>query len=519
MASGKETPRQKMINLMYLVFIAMLALNMSKEVLSAFGSINEKLTRSNTSFEAKNDLALNDLRQKANENEEFALAAQKADQASNLSNKFYEFLMAEKEAIFEGNKIEDREDYEVMDKTQFLDERYYKGGEISPAGKSFLSEMDSYRNGMVSLIGEDNKELADQIASDFSTEDIPDSEGVRKNYIFYHFVGFPSISSLTKMTQLQNDIKVVENELLSKLLSGNLKELAKLDNYETVMTTSKGAYYTGSTFDGVLSLGRVDASTKPSRVELKLDGRAIPESKVSFDGGKLVLGVNTGGVGDHKITGFLYYPQDGKEIEVAVDQKFTTINKPNAATIAADKMNVVYRGVVNPMTISFAGVADNKVKASAPGLKRKSGSSYEIRPGKGRELTINVSADLPDGGGPVSDRATFRIKDIPRPEGAIRGEVGSAKMTRQALGQSPISAMLPDFDFELNLAVNSFKFKADGAGTVQVKGNKLNAQAKKALNRAKRGSTVQIFDINAKIQGNSGYRLKKVSPVVIELTN
>lgn len=516
MAGGKQSPRQKMINLMYLVFIAMLALNMSKEVLSAFGSINEKFDRSNTTFEAKNNLALADLSKKANENEEFKAAAATAQSAKQLGDAYFAYLASEKDALLAG--VEDKTDYEAMDKSNFLDERFYKGGKITPEGQKFLDEMAKYRDGMVKLAG-DNKALVAQINEDFSTSDVVDGEGVKKDYISYNFVGFPSVSSLTKMSQLQNDIKVVENELLTKLLSGNLKELASLDNYETVMTTSKGAYYTGSTFDGVLSLGRVDASTKPSRVELKLDGRPIPSDKISYDGGKLVLGVNTGSVGDHKITGTLFYPQDGKEIEVAVEQAFTTINKPNSATIAADKMNVVYRGVDNPMTISFAGVADNAVTASGAGLSKRSGSKYNMKPSQGREVTINVTAKLPDGGGTVSDKAVFRIKDIPRPVGALGGDDGgNLKKPRNTVSAAPINAVLPDFDFDLNLRVNSFKFRAGDQATVAVQGNKLNAAAKSALKRAKRGSSVQIFDIKASIPGNS-IRLKTVSPIIIELSN
>ena len=520
MAGGKLSARQKMINLMYLVFIAMLALQMGKEVLSAFGSINAKLDRANNSFNTKNDLALNDLKKKAGENEEFAAAAVTAQSASELSKTLYDFLGAQKEMIFTGNNVKDREDFESMDKTSFLDETYHRGGKVSPEGQQLLDQMDTYRNGMIALIGDSNKDLADQIAADFATDDITDSEGKTQDYIEYNFVGFPMVSSITKMTQMQNDIKVVENELLSKLLSGNLKELASIDNYETVMTTSKGAYYTGSTFDGVLSLGRVDASTKPSRVDLKLDGRPIPADKVGYDGGKLVLGVNTGGVGEHNITGSLFYPQDGKEIEVKVDQKFTTINKPNSATIAADKMNVVYRGVQNPMTITFAGVADNKVRATGTGLSQVKGSKYMMSPGTGKEVTINVSATLPDGGGSVSDKATFRIKNIPRPVGTMRNDdSGALKMTREAVGGAPVGAALPDFDFALNLKVSSFKFKAPGSATVLVQGTKLNPQAKAALRKAKRGSTVQIFEIKAQIQGNSKYKIGKVSPILIELTN
>ena len=519
MAGGKQTPRQKMINLMYLVFIAMLALNMSKEVLSAFGSINEKLDRANTSYESKNTLALAEISKKADENDEFKAAAATANAASQLSKTYNDYIALQKEMLL--SEVEDNTDYETMDTSGYLDALYYEGGKITEAGQEYLDQMDTYKNGMVALLGDTNPTLTSQINVDFSSADIIDGDGVTKNYISYNYVAFPLVSSLTKMTQIQNDIKSVENELFSTLLSGNLKALAKMDNYETVMTTSKGAYYTGSTFDGMLSLGRVDASTKPARVELLVDGKEIKANQFDYDGGRVVLKVGTGSVGDHKITGKLVYMQDGNEVEVLVDKKFTTINKPNNATIAADKMNVVYRGVSNPMTITFAGIQDNKIRANAAGLTRVKGSAYAMNPGGGREVTINVSGTLPDGD-PVRDSATFRIKDIPRPTGTIRGEDGDGgcvRMQRQGLEKSSIGAALQDFDFDLKLNVTGFSFKVSGQPTIKVNGRKLNSQASGALKRAKRGETLQIFDITANIAGNSSYKLKKISPICIELTN
>ncbi len=519
MAGGKQTPRQKMINLMYLVFIAMLALNMSKEVLSAFGSINEKLDRANTSYESKNTLALAEISKKADENDEFKAAAATANAASQLSKTYNDYIALQKEMLL--SEVEDNTDYETMDTSGYLDALYYEGGKITEAGQEYLDQMDTYKNGMVALLGDTNPTLTSQINVDFSSADIIDGDGVTKNYISYNYVAFPLVSSLTKMTQIQNDIKSVENELFSTLLSGNLKALAKMDNYETVMTTSKGAYYTGSTFDGMLSLGRVDASTKPARVELLVDGKEIKANQFEYDGGRVVLKVGTGSVGDHKITGKLVYMQDGNEVEVLVDKKFTTINKPNNATIAADKMNVVYRGVSNPMTITFAGIQDNKIRANAAGLTRVKGSAYAMNPGGGREVTINVSGTLPDGD-PVRDSATFRIKDIPRPTGTIRGEDGDGgcvRMQRQGLEKSSVGAALQDFDFDLKLNVTGFSFKVSGQPTIKVNGRKLNSQASGALKRAKRGETLQIFDITANIAGNSSYKLKKISPICIELTN
>ena len=93
MASGKLGPRQKMINLMYLIFIAMLALNMSKEVLSAFGLLNERLADSNTATEARNTAFMNNLATKASEQaEQYGAVKEKADQISSMSNELDTYL-------------------------------------------------------------------------------------------------------------------------------------------------------------------------------------------------------------------------------------------------------------------------------------------------------------------------------------------------------------------------------------------------------------------------------------------
>ena len=519
MAGGKQTPRQKMINLMYLVFIAMLALNMTKEVLSAFGSINEKLDRANISYVSKNNAALKALSDKAGENAKFKVASETAQAANDLTKAYNDYLALQKELLL--SEFEDKTDYETMDQSAFLDALYYEGGEMTEAGQKFITQMDTYRNGMVALLGDSNDSLTSQINRDFSTADVKNRDGQTVNYLEKNYVTFPLVSSLTKMTQIQNDINTVENELLSTLLSGNLGDIASLTNYETVMTTSRGAYYTNTTFDGMLSLGRIDASTKPVRVELKLDGNPIKENQYEFDGGRVVLKVGSGSVGPHSITGKLVYLQDGKENDVPVNQKFTTINKPNAATISADKMNVVYRGIPNPMTISFAGIQDKDIKANAAGLSRVKGNKYSMKPGKGREIDINVSGTLP-GGDRVSDKKLFRIEDLPRPMGTIRGETSidnCVKMNRQGLQKSTIGAEFDNFVFDLNLKVKGFTFSVPGKPSVKVNGRKLNSQAISALKSAKAGSIVRISQISAEVEGNSAYRLKTISSVCIELTN
>lgn len=195
------------------------------------------------------------------------------------------------------------------------------------------------------------------------------------------------------------------------------------------------------------------------------------------------------------------------------------IPKPNNAVISADKMNVVYRGVQNPMTISIPGVPS--VSANAPGLRQAGGAgkyTMDVTTLQAREVAIKVSGKLPTGE-TVSDSKTFRIKDIPRPVGTVRGEDGSVSMQRNSLEIANIGASLPDFDFDLNLNVTGFKFKVPGQPTIIVRGNRLDDRAKAALRRAGRGESVQVYDIEASLAGNSSYKLKKVAPVFIELTN
>lgn len=518
MAGGKLSARQKMINLMYLIFIAMLALNMSKEVLSAFGLMNEKLTKSNQATSQRNTDFMSGLALKADENpDKFKPLKDRAEQVNSLAADFNSYLTELKGKMTA--KIDDPTDYEIMDKGDYLDQAWFKGDKIKEEGQEFLAKVNGFRDGVVSIIGEDYPDIARDVKSKFSTEQVTNRDNIKVDWLDYNYKGFPLVASLTKMTQLQADIKTTQSEVMSAMLQGSLSNELKMTNYTTLLETSKSAFFNGEKFDGQIVLGRKDASTKPNRVELKLDGRPLSEDQYSIEDGKVKLNINAGRAGEHKIEGKLIFIQDGEETEVEVNSSFATVPKPNSATISADKMNVVYRGVSNPMTISFAGVSDNKVAANAPGLSKASGvGKYVMNPGTGREVTINVSGTLPDGQ-KVGDKATFRIKDIPKPTGTVRGEDGAIKMQRNSLEISTIGAKLDDFDFDLPLTVSGFKFKVPGQPTINCSGSKLNSRAKAALRKAKRGSSVQVFDIQAKIKGNSAYRLKKVSPIIIELTN
>ena len=523
MASGKQTPRQKMINLMYLIFIAMLALNMSKEVLAAFGLMNEKLEASNSNMDSNNSNFFASLETKATENEEeYGELYQDAQQVKELSDMYYNYLEGLKKEMTAD--LEDPKDYVVMDKSDYLDQKFFQGDNLGPEGKRFMDQINAYREGVINALPEGKFEpLKAAVKTRFATGDddgkVEKRDGTRQDWINYHYEGFPLVASLTKMTQLQADIKTTEQEVLKNLLEGELTEAVSLTNFASALSAPKTAYYSGEKYDGKIIVSKTDKTSTPVKAELTLDGRPLTEGKdYELEAGGIKMLISAGTPGDHTIKGTMTYMQDGVEVPVEIDNTFATISMPNAAVISADKMNVVYRGVANPMTISIPGIPDNKVTASAPGLSRRSGSNYIMNPGTGRSVTITASGTLPDGKG-ISTKSEFRIKDIPRPAGTVRGESGSIQMPRRNLEISTIGAMLEDFDFDLNLAVGQFKFKVPGQPTVVVNGNKLDNRAKSALSRAGRGDAVQIFDIQAYITNNKSYKLKKVSPVVVEITN
>lgn len=521
MAGGSLSPRQKMINLMYLIFIAMLALNMSKEVLSAFGLLNEKLEASNVKATENNLAFLGGLETKASENEaKFGPLLADAKKIKDLSQEYYDYLENLKRKMIEG--LEDPHEYEIMDKTDFLDQRFFQGDNLSKDGKEFLNRVNNYRTQISAVLPKGLEEVKASVQTRFETGDangkVENRDGNKLDWLNYHFEGFPLVASLTKITQIQADVKATEQDALKAMLEGQLSSEISMTNYTTLLK-SNNVPYAGDKYSGILVLGREDGTTKPNAVNLTLDGRKLSEGKdYVLEGGQIKLLVNAGSPGDHEIKGELIFDQDGEHVPVPVNQKFATISKPNAALIAADKMNVVYRGVSNPMSISIPGIPDNRVSASAAGLTKRSGSKYVMNPGKGRTVTISASGTLPDGQR-VGSKTEFRIKDIPRPAGSIRGETGSTKMPRRNLEIATVGALLEDFDFDLNLAISGFKFKVPGQPTINVKGNKLDSRAQSALRRAKRGEAVQIFDIQAYITNNRTYKLKKVSPVVVEITN
>ena len=349
-----------------------------------------------------------------------------------------------------------------------------------------------------------------KIENRFATNPIESKEaGATLPWIDYNYKGFPLIATVTKMTQLQADIKATESDIMAGMFQSDLIAAASLTAYQPIVVLSKSVFFQGEAVTGKIILGKFDPSLIAKSV-------VVNGVNVRAQAGQANFSFGAGNVGEHPITGSFNFDENDKVVRLPIKDKYVVVARPKSATISADKMNVVYRGVVNPMTISFAGISADKVSASAPGLSSVGGGKFVMNPGAGTETIINVTGTLPDGS-KVSDKKTFRIKGIPGPAGTIRGEQGVVKGPKSNLEIATIGAKLNDFDFEVGLNVVGFNLKVAGQPTVVVQGNRLNAQCKAVLSKAGRGDQVTISEIKTKLVGAGNYLLPRTAPVIFEI--
>jgi gliding motility-associated protein GldM len=519
MAGGKLSPRQKMINLMYLVFIAMLAMQMDKKVLSSFGFMKEKIETANEASSANINNILTSLETKANDQpEKYADLNKKAQRVNDLSESLFTYIANLKDSILAETDPEDYDEYESMSGADRVDAMFFSGDGYTPKGQEFLSNINNYRDEVLQIVeGSVSPEIINNIKKRFDTspEEAREEGSPDVPWLIARYEGMPMITTLANITQIQGDVKNTEAEIYTNLLGGQLEAEASLDNYKGIVALDKTAYFAGERVTGKIVLGRYDATLKPEKVILN---RSDATSKVKD--GQIIVDIPAGNIGSNDIKGEITFLQDGEPIKVPFESSYSVIAEPNDAIVSADKMNVVYRGLDNPISISVPGVGNKDVQPRVSGNSKlidKGSGKYILNPGAGNEVTINVSAKL-SSGKTINTPKVFRIKDIPAAAGSVRGDFGVVPMPKSSLNNTPIKAELPDFVFDLKLQVQSFTVKVPGQLAIKVNGTQFDNRAKKVLAKARRGDVITIFDIKA-IETKSKTPIKKVLPVSIQITN
>ncbi len=499
---------------MYLVFIAMLAMQMDRKVLSSFGYSKEKTEDANRIASKNNGATLKGLADKASEQpDKFGELNQKAQKINQLSNEFYTYIKELKAKIYEGLSDEDKGNYEAQSNSDKVDELFFIGDKPRKDGKEFVDAINNYKKSLLELLGDKaSDEIKTNINKRFNTDD-EEIEGVKVDWLVSRYQGMPLITTISNLTQIQSDIKTTEQEVYSALVSGKLESEVSMSNYTGVVKLDKTAFYVGEKVTGSVVLGRYDPTLKPTRVEFNGN-----KNYKNFKDGSVVIDMTASSVGDKPIKGTIFFTEKGKEVPVQFESTYSVIPRPNEAVISADKMNVVYKGLSNPLTISIPGVPSNKVKATAPGLRHIKGDNYVMRPVGSGVVSINVTGTMVDGK-TVRSVKKFRIKDIPHAVTMVRGQYEKISLPKSSVAGITVGAGLPDFLFDLKLNVSSFKMKVSGQVTVPVNGTRMSPRAQAAIRKARRGDQVTIFDVKATVSGSGGYVVRKVLPIIINVSN
>jgi len=519
MAGGKLSARQKMINLMYLVFIAMLAMNMSKEVLSAFGYTNQKLQNNNITTSKNNINAYKNLAEKAVEkSKDYADLNEKALKIKNYSNFYFSYLDTLKSKML--NDIEDKTDYETMDQTDWLNSYFFAGDGFTVDGQEFIDNMNNYRNNLIKTLGDKSSDFESTINFRFNTDSIKNSKtDITEHFLNARFKGFPMVASLTNFTQIQTDIVNTESDILTSLLGGRVEQVAQIDgNYRGIVKLDKNIYYPGDKVSGTVILGRTDDNLQPTKVIL--NGSEYD----NFSKGKVNIDINAGNsTGSKNLEGTIFFKEKGVDVPIPFETSYEVVKKPNSAVISPDNMNVVYRGISNPMSVSLSGVDNSDLRITTRGTKswKKGKGNFLLVPSLDEKVKfseINVKATL-EGGSSVNSTAKFRIKNIPAASLLVNSEPADLlELPSEIINNSEFRVGIPDFLFKLKIETISFDVFVPGSFGITVRGNKLNSEAKAAISKARDGAIVTIGNIQAKVV-QSGYKLPKIYGGTIIVSN
>jgi len=546
MAIKKVDTRQKMINMMYLVFIAMLALNISKEVLGTLGILNDDLESSILELESSSKVSYDQIASNS-ENLDYKIAASKVSEMKMVSNDFYYFIQTikdslinsdskkfQKEVMVKSNRdsIINMTDYQIMDNSQVLDNYLFIKDRNTENGNLFIEKFINYPIVINSILDEilikEKESLKEtKVGYDFSftrldlnnrfkySENVVNSEGTLQPYLEYNYKGFPMIASISKLTKIQTDIRYVENKVLTQILDAVQNKGLNFSTFQTLLETTKPVYYTSDVIDAAVVMGKKDKSFRPDKVELfiNLKGRSgilLNPSEYNIESGKVVLNKRLSFPGTYELSGTITKKNaDTQEsISIPVNQKIVVIEEPNFAVVSADNMKVFYRGLRNPSSISIPGVAENTIIPSSNNgkfIKQTKGLWGAIPSSDFSKKTMKVMVSgILNGERKQFDGGEFRILEPPPGFGSIRVNDKYYKPTenisKKYLANGMITGNKPkDFLYDFIIEVTSFDIKVGNSPSKSVKGNtaRNNSEAVADINSLGRGTVVRISNIKA----------------------
>ncbi|RBL93216.1 type IX secretion system motor protein PorM/GldM [Chitinophaga flava] len=442
MALPKD-PRQKMINIMYLVLTAMLALNVSAEILNAFNIVNNSIVTSNGSLTDKNNLIYQQFAEQMKDNaEKVAPLKAKAEQVKKLSDDAYKYIESLKDLIIteSGGKDEhgDIKDKAGLDAPTRVMENMKKGPELEAKLVALRGQLLAFVEAKDKAKFEKTLPLKIEVGK--STGDDHTGAGP-KTWTTYHFNMVPTIAAVTILGKFQNDIKNSESAIIDDLYRQIDAKNFKFDKIRPFISLNSKNLMAGQTLTAQIAVGAYSSTVNPT---ITVNGQSITASE-----GLATYSLPVSGLGEKTISGTISLPNPtGGD---PITQSFTETYNVGASTtsISADKMNVLYIGLQNPISISAAGVPAEAVSASINGgnITKRGSGEYTVTVSQPGKAVINVVANI-DGKVKSLGQKEFRVKRVPDPVLKVGFNKGGSMKAADFKVQMGLAAALEDFEFE-----------------------------------------------------------------------
>ena len=494
------SPRQKMINLMYVVLMAMLALNVSTEVLNGFSIVEESLNRTTANATKENQAIYDDFAEQMKKNpQKVKQWFDKSQQVKQMSDELYQLAADLKQAIVEEadgkdgdvQNIRNKEDLEAANQVM-----------LSPSGgrgKELYNAINRYREQLLTMVTDEHQKQA--IASNLTTEIPKNAQTLGKNWQEYMFESMPAAAAVTLLSKLQNDVRYAEGEVLHTLVQNiDVKDI-RVNALNAFVIPNSQTIVRGDKFSARIVMAAVDTTQQP---QIFIGGK-----EMNLPGG--LYETVTGRTGDFTLSGFIQVENgNGELLKRDFEQKYTVVDP--SATVSADLMNVLYAGYNNPLSVSVPGVPVNKVQATMTGgtLQPVGPGRYIARPtAVGQNVTITVTSTN-TGRAQQMGQFTFRVRRLPDPTPyiAMKDESGSPVRYKggglskaQLMAVDGIGAAIDDGILDIAFKVQSFEtvfFDNMGNAVPMISdGARFSARQRDAFRKLQRNRRFYISRVNA----------------------
>ena len=512
-----ETPRQRLIGMLYLVLTAMLALNVSKDILNAFAIVDETLGRSNLITVSKNNQDYAELlRQKAILGEEkVAREFEKAMKIQELSNEMVGFIEDLRVRYIEF--VEDAPAINPDGTPKSVAQLRFKDN-VSKSTLFMINQgnaldlrnrLATYREQLLDVVNENDREAMSQTIGLNVHETFRNASGATESWEAHYFEGVIFAAGVTLLNKTIGEVRHAESSILKYVLASISKDDFKVSNFRAKAIPQSQLVLQGEPFKAEVIVAAYD-DQQPIEVWWRMGTGEMTSPQGNMlrgDAGVANLTIPTSQVGDFSFTGLVKMTgPDGLPRTFPFTNNFTVMAP--SATVAADKMNVLYAGIDNPVSVNASVPAERvSISLTGGGNSTKTGSgTYNISVPEnlvGRTITINILADI-NGKQQSMGSNVFRVKRVPDPVAVLGGNVKTgAKVAKGELLANPfiLADMGADFVYDLRWTVNSYQvtFVVRGIEEAPLTSNnrQFSDAIKTKINNSPSGTIIFFTDIRA----------------------